>query len=132
MMITFKSFLIRSSNIIKEYGVSISGLCLVIITIFSLTPVSHPPPMNNIDKIEHLIAYAVCTMPISLAYHPRYKTIFWSVFMWGTLIEMVQPYVGRQAESMDAIVNAVGAGLGIASARYGFIVLCTSPSPSDE
>lgn len=86
----------------------------------------------NIDKIEHIIAYAACTMPISLAYHPRYKTIFWFACIWGAMIEILQPYVGRQADTVDAIVNTVGAGLGIVMAQKVFIFLCTSPLPSDE
>ena len=132
MMTTSKSFLIRAISQIQQYGVPISGIFLLIITILSFIPVSQEPPMNNIDKIEHLIAYAALTMPISLAYHPRQKYIFWFACVWGMFIEIFQPYVGRQADTMDAVINAVGAYLGILFAQYLFRVLYTSPSLSDE
>ena len=132
MMTTSKSFLIRAISQVQQYGVPISGFFLLIITILSFIPVSQEPPMNNIDKIEHLIAYAALTMPISLAYHPRQKHIFWFACIWGMLIEIFQPYVGRQADTMDAVINAVGAYVGIFVAQYLFRVLYTSPSLSDE
>lgn len=132
MMTTSKSFLIRAISQVQQYGVPISGICLLIITILSFIPVSQEPPMNNIDKIEHLIAYAALTMPISLSYNPRQKHIFWFACIWGMLIEIFQPYVGRQADTMDAVINAVGAYLGILLAQYLFRVLYTSPSLSDE
>ena len=132
MMTTSKSFLIRAISQVQQYGVPLSGLFLLIITILSFIPVSQEPPMNNIDKIEHLIAYAALTMPISLTYHPRQKNIFWFACIWGMLIEIFQPYVGRQADTIDAVINVVGAYVGILFARYLFRVLCTSPSPSDE
>lgn len=132
MMTTSKSFLIRATSQVQQYGVPISGIFLLIITILSFIPVSQEPPMNNIDKIEHLIAYAALTMPISLAYHPRQKHIFWFACIWGMLIEIFQPYVGRQADTMDAVINAVGAYVGILVAQYLFRVLYTNPSLSDE
>ena len=131
MMIISKSFLIHASNLLKKYGVSVSGLFLLIITVLSFVPVTQEPPMNGIDKIEHLIAYAALTIPISLAYHPRYKTIFWFVCIWGMMIEILQPYVGRQADTMDAIINGIGAGIGIVFARYLFNVAYMDPSPSE-
>tara|TARA_B100000683_G_scaffold229675_1_gene230253 strand:- start:45 stop:440 length:396 start_codon:yes stop_codon:yes gene_type:complete len=131
-MITSKSFFIQTISRIQYYGVSISGLFLLIITILSFIPVSQEPPMNNIDKIEHLIAYAALTIPISLAYHPRHKAIFWFACTWGMLIEIFQPYVGRQADTMDAIINAIGAGLGIIFAKYLFTLLCIAHAQSDE
>ena len=132
MMTTSKSFLIRAINQVQQYGVPLSGLFLLTITVLSFIPVSQEPPMNNIDKIEHLIAYAALTTPISLAYHPRQKNIFWFACIWGMLIEIFQPYVGRQADTMDAVINAVGAYLGILFAQYLFRVLYISPSQSDE
>ena len=131
MMIISKSFLIHASNLLKKYGVSISGLFLLIITVLSFVPVTQEPPMNGIDKIENLVAYAALTIPISLAYHPRYKTIFWFVCIWGMMIEILQPYVGRQADTMDAIINGIGAGIGIVFARYLFNVAYMDPSPSE-
>ena len=132
MMITYKSFLIFISHQLKLYGVPISGLCLLVITILSFIPVSQQAPISNIDKIEHLVAYAAFTMPISLAYHPRYKAIFWFACLWGMMIEILQPYAGRQADTIDAIINAVGAGAGVIIAQYIVMVLCTDPLPSDE
>ena len=132
MMITSKLFLIHAISRLRQYGVVTSIFFLLIITILSLIPVSQEPPMNNIDKIEHLVAYAAFTAPISLAYHPRYKSIFWFACIWGMLIEIVQPYVGRQADTIDAVINALGAGVGIIIARYFFKILCTNPSLSDE
>ena len=132
MMTTSKSFLIHAISRLQQYGVIISIFFLLVITILSLIPVSQEPPMNNIDKIEHLVAYAAFTVPISLAYHPRYQSIFWFACIWGMLIEIVQPYVGRQADTIDALINALGAGMGIMMAQYFLRILCTNPSLSDE
>ena len=132
MMTTFTSLLIPLIRFAKQYGVSISFLFLLVITILSFIPVTEEPPINGVDKIEHLIAYSALTLPASLAYHPRTKHIFWFACIWGMMIEIIQPYFGRQADTIDAVINVLGAGIGIALSGYLIKLLCTDPLPSDE
>lgn len=128
----FTSLLIPILRLSHRYGVVISVLFLCAITVLSFIPVTQEPPMNGVDKIEHFIAYAALTFPIALSYHPRYKSIFWCACIWGMMIEIIQPYVGRQADTIDAVINAIGAGLGIFIAHKAFTVLDKVPSPFDE
>ena len=126
------SFFSTSTKLLIRYGVALSVFFLFVITTLSFIPVTQEPAVNNIDKIEHLIAYTALTFPIALSYHPRYKAIFWGACIWGMMIEIIQPYVGRQADAIDATINAVGAGMGLLMANRFFTALDKDPLQFDE
>jgi VanZ family protein len=126
------SHFIKSIELLKQYGVFCSFLLLVVITILSLTPVVQEVPITGIDKVLHLLAYCALTFPISLSYSPRYRFIFWFSCLWGGIIEIIQPIVGRQADTIDALVNTIGVFFGIVLASILLKTLDTNPSPSDE
>lgn len=126
------SLLLKTHNLLHQYGTLCSFFVLIVITVLSLIPVTQEPPMTGIDKINHLVAYCALTFPISLSYYPRNKIIFFFSCCWGALIEILQSHVGRQADTIDGIVNSIGALLGIALAVLVIKALGTTPSPSNK
>lgn len=64
------------------------------------------------DKTQHLLAFAVLVLP-GIALRPRW-TVALVIFAlsFGAAIELVQPFVGRQADLADWIADAKGVGIG--------------------
>ena len=122
----------KTLNLVRRYGVLSSFTLLIVITTLSLTPAMEPSPITGLDKVHHLLAYSALTFPISLSYHPRHRFIFWFSSVWGGMIEIIQPIVGRQADTIDALVNSFGALLGIGIAIITIKALDKVPSLSDE
>jgi VanZ family protein len=83
-----------------------------------LTP--HPPGMAALlwDKAEHFIAYFGLTLLASLAWGLRRSLafVFAGIVALGGALEIIQSFVGRDAEWGDFFANDLGAtaGLGVA------------------
>ena len=87
------------------------------VTVLSVLPT---PPVDGLesDKLNHLIAYMALTLllVLSLPGDRRLPRGLWvallSLILYGTLIEVVQHYIGRHFDLMDMAANAVGVVLG--------------------
>jgi VanZ family protein len=83
-----------------------------------LTP--HPPAMAALmwDKAEHFIAYFGLTLLASLAWGLRRSLtlVLAGIIALGGALEIIQSFVGRDAEWGDFFANSLGAmtGLGVA------------------
>ena len=132
MTIIFMLFFHKLPNFICRYGVLLSMALLIVITIYSLTPITEEPTQNGWDKVMHIFAYLCFSFPISVSYYPRTKYIALFTILWGAGIECIQPFFGRQADIIDAFSNALGSYLGIALASLVVRILCTNPSRFDE
>ncbi|MFW2590124.1 VanZ family protein [Sagittula sp. SSi028] len=76
------------------------------------------------DKLYHAIAFAALALPLPVV-RPRLTP--WVLLIavgYGGLIEVIQPWFGRQADWMDLVADAVGAtagaGIGYALARLRY------------
>lgn len=92
------------------------GLAIAVLT---LSPVSAPAPVQHSDKVYHVIAFAGLALPVSF-YVPRWLPAAIVVFaLFGGLIEIVQPFVGRERSLWDWLGDvagiALGAGLGLSA-----------------
>ena len=82
-----------------------------------LTLLSAPtsiPGASLIDKHYHVIAFAALVLPCAVFYA---RTLIWivpSAMCFGIAIEIIQPYVGREAEFADVVADVLGVGLGTA------------------
>lgn len=100
----------------------VSLALLVLVTFGSLMPVSDVPRLPNSDKAGHVIAYALVALPLALRGHSAWLWLALACFGWSGMIELIQPYVSREAEWFDLIANGLGlilgAGLGYRARTY--------------
>lgn len=87
------------------------------IAVTTLMPsTSGASPLLGLDKLAHLVAFAVLVLPMSLRAPRKWPLIWIAALAYGWLIEIVQPHFGRGAEWADLVADGLGAALGIACA----------------
>jgi len=103
---------------VRRAGAWLFWPALVVVAWGELTP--HPPKLADLlwDKAEHFIAYFGLTLLASLAWGLRWSLVWVFVAMvaLGGVLEILQSFVGRDAEWGDFLANDLGAlaGLGVA------------------
>lgn len=95
-------------QIIKRYWLFISTVILALITVLSLTPLTHLPEAPGSDKAHHFVAYATLYFPVALAKPKQWIWIALLFVAWSGAIELIQPYVNRYGEWLDMIANCIG------------------------
>lgn len=102
-----RSLLILASE--PRVALAMTALLALIVGIATLTPQEHMPPAPGSDKLHHFLAFGALAFPMAFA---RPRAAIWVVLLvslYGALIEVIQPHVGRHGDVMDAIANAAGA-----------------------
>ena len=93
---------------IRNYWIVFTLLTLAAITILSLYPLEHLPPVPGSDKTHHFIAYGALMFPVALR-KPKYWPLIGLFFVfWSGGIELIQPYVNRYGEWLDMLANTLG------------------------
>lgn len=93
-----------------------------IIALATLTPPDRMPqgPVG-LDKVFHALAFGALVLPAALLRPDRLPVVLLLAIAYGGLIELIQPLVGRSAEWVDLLADALGAlagaGLGLALRR---------------
>ena len=92
---------------------------LIVVAWGELTP--HPPRLAGPfqwDKLDHFIAYFGLCLLATLAWGLRRSLVwvFLAVVALGGSLEIIQSFVGRDAEWGDFFANDLGAMLGLALA----------------
>lgn len=85
-----------------------------VIAWLTLTPNPPAPELNRLlsDKHYHAIAFAALVLPSALLYA---RSLIWMLplaALFGGAIELVQPYMGRDAEAADLLADVIGIGVG--------------------
>ena len=103
-------------------ALAVTALLALVVGIATLTPQEYMPSAPGGDKLHHFLAFGALAFPMAFA---RPRAAIWFVLvvsLYGALIELIQPHVGRHGDVMDAIANAGGAicgsVLGAASNRW--------------
>jgi VanZ family protein len=80
----------------------------------TLYPNSISPDLNSplSDKILHVVAFAALIIPTATLYARSLIWILPLAGFFGGAIELVQPFIGREAEVADLLTDLVGLGLG--------------------
>jgi len=87
--------------------------CLaLVIAYFTLTPLPKFS-FSGGDKLYHLIGFAALMIPAAVLYRRALRWLLPSAIAFGGLIEILQPYVNRQAEWADFFADGFGAILGV-------------------
>lgn len=80
----------------------------------TLLPINLPADgITGSDKINHFIAFAALTFPTALIYR---RAVIWvapCALVFGALIELIQPHVGRQGDLSDFYADAFGVIVGL-------------------
>lgn len=109
------------------------GLSLVVaavIAFLTLTPISAPQlqSFQEGDKIYHAIAFAGLVLPVALFRPDRLLVAIPVHAAFGGLIEIIQPFVGRERSFHDWIAGLVGIGIGIGVGLALAVILRNAPA----
>jgi VanZ family protein len=99
----------------RRLWIALSLVLLAAVLFASLQPNLGPPVPSGFDKIEHLAAYTVLALWFTgLVARGRYWAVAAGLLALGFLIEVLQwrMGLGRSAETLDMLANALGVGLG--------------------
>jgi VanZ family protein len=92
-------------------GSAVTLVLAVIIAVLTLAPVPSGGPAGS-DKVYHVLAFAALAFPLPLV-RPRWTVwVILGVIAYGSVIEVIQPFFGRQAEWADLVADAIGAVVG--------------------
>ena len=120
---------------IRRAGAWLFWPALAVVAWGELTP--HPPQLTELlwDKAEHFVAYFGLTLLASLAWGLRRSLawIFAAMVALGGALEIIQSFVGRDADWWDFFANDLGAVTGlIAAVVYLAIPRRLVAEPSSE
>jgi VanZ family protein len=100
------------------------GAGLIAITIFSLLPPGNEPSFSNLvnDKIRHFTAYALLALAACYAARNWRRRALLCVItlIVSIVIEILQPFTGRDFELLDIVANLSGILGGMAMSALAF------------
>jgi len=82
----------------------------------SLSPSGTGGTIPHMDKVLHLLVYAILAAAIALAWPKLSKLrVFWGCVFFGVAMEVAQGLIGsgRTASLLDGLANSLGAALGV-------------------
>ena len=92
--------------------VMVTGLLFVTIAGLMLVSVPQLPSASSHDKLYHGVAFMALTFPIC-CFRPSGSVIILSLAaLFGAMIEILQPLVGRHGDIMDVWADVLGICLG--------------------
>ena len=106
------------SAILHPLGLSVvtTGVIAAIIGFGTLYPMPASPMLGGNDKLQHFAAFAALAFPISLARTKTAPYMVAAALLYGGIIEVVQPFVGRNRSLADLWADVTGAALGAGAA----------------
>ncbi len=87
------------------------ALCIGALT---LIPLSAPLGVPGTDKTHHVLAFAILSAPCAALYPKGLLRVVFAAAVYGGLIEVIQPYVGRHGETADVLADLLGVAIGAA------------------
>ena len=101
----------------KYLDISLTVLVTTVLIVVMLWQINQPRlGPDGTDKFVHLIAFAALAYPMARTGRIGLLPVFVGASAFGAIIEVLQPYFGRDAEMQDWIADIVGVVLGIALA----------------
>lgn len=116
-MTSIKNILLSPSGrpIRHKIALIATTLFAMIIAYTTLTPMVIAQGLPGSDKMYHVLAFVALTLPCAALYPRTLILVFPGAIAFGGLIEIVQPYVGRERELADFYADACGAVIGVAA-----------------
>lgn len=95
----------------------VSTLLLAVIIAWGTLSPTPPTPDLDIrvaDKVYHAVAFAALAFPAAWLHARSLLWLLPVALFFDVAIEVIQPYVSREAEAADVAADAVGLALGTA------------------
>ncbi|WP_191603222.1 hypothetical protein [Marinomonas algicola] len=80
----------------------------IAISVSTLTPIDQLPSVSGSDKLHHVIGFGSWVLLSCLGSFNRLLKMSVFIFIWGGVIELIQPYVNRYGEWQDFVANSIG------------------------
>lgn len=100
---------------------ALTALVALLIAALALGQVGHPPiAVPGSDKLHHALAFWALVLPAALLRWPRVGLVAVLAFLYGGLIEGLQPLFGRTRDLLDLLANGLGilVALGLGALRH--------------
>ncbi|MFD1195223.1 VanZ family protein [Seohaeicola saemankumensis] len=108
----------RSAQIRFRLALVSTVIIALAIAGLTLTPMTGPEIIGkDSDKLYHLIAFAALTFPSALLHIRLSGQVLVFAILFGGVIEVIQPSVGRSATWGDLIADIIGALFGLVVGR---------------
>lgn len=91
---------------------ALTVLLMLIVGFATLTPADLQPSVGGGDKLHHLLAFAALALPTAALTPRRLPLILVVLAVFGSMIEVIQPFVGRSRELADLIADLGGLAIG--------------------
>ncbi len=92
---------------------ALTALLVFIIAVLTLVPqASGPMGIPGFDKLAHLVAFAVVTVPLAWRFPHLWRGVALAALAYGGIIEIVQPFMGRTTSWGDLLADGAGAFAG--------------------
>ncbi|MFC0280915.1 VanZ family protein [Falsigemmobacter intermedius] len=93
-------------------ALGVSAFLTLVIAVVTLAPVSGLPGMQVSDKIYHALAFGSLAFPVTVVRPRWWAATILVIAVYGGLIEVIQPFVGRSMELNDWFADIIGAAIG--------------------
>ncbi len=100
-------------NFIYNNWIVITITLSVFIIFFSFFSINQSTTIQGTDKYLHIASYIFLSFSASLRKPTNYILIFFYFFLFGIVIELIQPFFNRYFELLDILANAIGIFLAI-------------------
>lgn len=98
----------------KYLDIYLTLIVALALTIAMLWPMDASLPVpHGSDKLGHLIAFAMLSLPLSITERFGLLTVFLGASAFGGVIEIIQPSFNRSADVKDWVADVMGVILGI-------------------
>ncbi|MDR9395267.1 VanZ family protein [Roseovarius sp. SYSU LYC5161] len=100
-----------------------AALLLTVLTALGIAVGTLGPPGDGAgalpvgDKTAHFLAFALLVLPAGLGWPRQAVWLAAAAVLYGTVIEIVQPAVGRSAEWGDLLADTAGIAVGLLPGR---------------
>jgi VanZ family protein len=101
---------------LRRLAIFLTLVGIIVATVLLLMPMSGTKPGIIPDKLAHMIVFFGLALPALILPARRWRWVIAALAVYGGVIELIQPYLGREAAFLDWIANLAGLGLALAVA----------------
>ncbi len=80
----------------------------LVVSVSTLSPADQLPVVSGSDKLHHVIGFGSWVFLCCLGSKKRLFKMSAFIFVWGGMIEFIQPWVNRYGEWQDFAANSIG------------------------
>ena len=102
---------------VPRWSIALTVLIALVLCIATLSPGMPAVGPQGSDKWQHFGGFALLVLPLGYARPGWGVSILIGAALFGGLIELIQPHVGRSAEWADLAADIAGAAAGILAMR---------------